>query len=77
VDGTGGNCTDVKVKVGSDWACNVQRGLLGANEKQCAYSYSPPVFLVGNPVDKSCIPMASVSGSLKPAGRLDLCCTAP
>jgi hypothetical protein len=74
-DGSGGNCADVQVVVGSDWACNVHRGSSGANDKECSYSYSPPVFLTGTPVNKSCVPTASVSGSLKPTGRVDLCCS--
>jgi hypothetical protein len=70
---SGGDCSKVKVQVGSDWSC-LDNILLGAGEKKCASVYSPPLALKGTPTNPTCTPKSNLSGTLNGAGSHAFCC---
>jgi len=71
----GGSCSQIVVNLGHDWSCNTVDSSLKDGEKTCVLStYSPPAFYDGFPLDPTCSASAPVTGSVKPASPLELCC---
>lgn len=75
-DGSG-DCSNVGVRLGSDWSCEVDSPSTPAGEKRCDITpYSPPAVLGGTPTEPVCQPSAETTGALAPIGTHTLCCDA-
>jgi cysteine-rich repeat protein len=71
---SGGDCSKVKVQVGSDWGCS-DTLLMSAGERKCGQSiYSPPVRLTGTPTNPTCSPKSALSGALSATAAHAFCC---
>jgi hypothetical protein len=74
-EASGGDCSNVVVRLGHDWSCGSIDGELHGGEKSCSIStYAPPAWMAGTPTNPTCSSSAAVNGSLTATSPLNLCC---